>query len=115
MPLHTRLTAVFFLVCLILGLQPGYTTAQDDASNATLKQQLDATNKRFSDSMAPAVVNNINAAIKEVQDSGILANAKNEGDAAPDFTLPDAAGHEVNLHALLKQGPVVLTWYRGNW
>jgi len=111
----TRLRVVFFIVCLTFSLQPGYILAQDTDSNKTLKEQLDATNKRFTDSMAPAVVQNINDAVKEVQDSDILANAINEGDKAPDFTLPDASGNEVNLYSLLKKGPVVLTWYRGNW
>jgi len=33
------------------------------------------------------------------------------GDKAPDFTLPDQDGNEVSLHALLRQGPVVLYFY----
>jgi len=37
------------------------------------------------------------------------------GEAAPDFTLPDAYGKPVNLFTLLKAGPVVLTFYRGDW
>ena len=34
-----------------------------------------------------------------------------EGDIAPDFTLPDAAGRPVSLSALLEEGPVVLYFY----
>ena len=37
------------------------------------------------------------------------------GDAAPDFTLPDAMGRETRLSDLLASGPVVLTFYRGSW
>lgn len=37
------------------------------------------------------------------------------GTRAPDFTLPDAFGNSVRLSALLAQGPVVLTFYRGAW
>ena len=37
------------------------------------------------------------------------------GDKAPDFTLKDQNGKEVNLYQLLKKGPVVLSWYRGGW
>lgn len=33
------------------------------------------------------------------------------GDHAPDFTLPDQDGREVSLHALLREGPVVLYFY----
>jgi peroxiredoxin len=34
---------------------------------------------------------------------------------APDFTLPDAHGKPVPLSALLANGPVVVTFYRGGW
>jgi len=38
-----------------------------------------------------------------------------EGERAPDFTLPDAWGKQVNLAEQLKKGPVVLVFYRGAW
>ena len=53
--------------------------------------------------------------IAAVENSGILENAKNLGDKAPDFTLKNAIGETINLQAVLKNGPVVLTWYRGGW
>ena len=37
------------------------------------------------------------------------------GEKAPDFNLPDAFGIKVKLSVLLKQGPVVLVFYRGAW
>lgn len=37
------------------------------------------------------------------------------GDTAPGFTLPDAEGNPVALRDLLKQGKVILTFYRGAW
>jgi peroxiredoxin len=37
------------------------------------------------------------------------------GDTAPDFTLNDAVGHPVSLAELLTTGPVVVTFYRGEW
>ena len=112
-----KLTDCLLVVCLLFSLQPICVLAQgqESADNETLQQQLDATNKQFTARMDPAVVKNINEAVKEIQGSEILANAKNEGDQAPDFTLPDATGKKVHLYELLKKGPVVLTWYRGNW
>ena len=43
------------------------------------------------------------------------AHPLGEGDAAPDFTLPDATGKPVHLADLLASGPVVLAFYRGGW
>ena len=37
------------------------------------------------------------------------------GEAAPDFTLPDAAGAAVTLASFRDQRPVVLVSYRGYW
>jgi len=37
------------------------------------------------------------------------------GAAAPDFTLPDAAGAAVTLATFRDQRPVVLVFYRGYW
>jgi len=53
--------------------------------------------------------------IEQVRSSGVEKSARNVGDRAPDFTLPDAAGKPVHLADLLRRGPVVLTWYRGGW
>ena len=36
-------------------------------------------------------------------------------DTAPDFELPNAAGETIRLADLRKQGPVIITWYRGGW
>ncbi len=39
----------------------------------------------------------------------------NLGDKAPDFTLPNAHGEEKSLSDFLKDGPVILSFYRGGW
>src|ERR1700741_3354203 len=47
--------------------------------------------------------------------SGITKNSLQVGQKAPDFTLPNATGGEVSLSSLLIKGPVVLSFYRGEW
>jgi peroxiredoxin len=44
-----------------------------------------------------------------------LEAAHQVGDTAPDFTLNNATGQPVRLYEVLKNGPVILTWYRGGW
>ncbi|WP_282074042.1 peroxiredoxin-like family protein [Polaribacter atrinae] len=53
--------------------------------------------------------------ITSVADSGVLENALNVGDKAPNFTLKNALNKEVSLYNELENGPVILTWYRGGW
>ncbi|GCE07791.1 peroxiredoxin-like family protein [Dictyobacter aurantiacus] len=47
--------------------------------------------------------------------SGIAEHAKQRGEAAPNFALPNARGTILKLSDLLSRGPVVLTFYRGAW
>jgi len=50
-----------------------------------------------------------------VRSSGELDHALKVNDSVPDFSLPDAFGHQISLKALLKKGPVVISFYRGEW
>ena len=42
-------------------------------------------------------------------------NALNVGAKAPEFSLKDSTGKLVSSKEMLKQGPMVLTFYRGSW
>src|SRR5271155_3233943 len=53
--------------------------------------------------------------IDRVRVSGTLDHALKAGQRSPEFTLPDAFGHEVSLKTLLDKGPVVVSFYRGEW
>lgn len=53
-------------------------------------------------------------ATTELAESGI-AKGLAEGTVAPDFTLPNSTGEEITLYEELKNGPVVITFYRGSW
>lgn len=47
--------------------------------------------------------------------TGIEGKAIQNGEPAPDFTLPNHLGDNVNLGALLQEGPLVVSFYRGGW
>lgn len=53
--------------------------------------------------------------VEELRASTLFDQALRGGQAAPDFTLPDAQGRPVTLSGLLRGGPVVITFYRGGW
>jgi peroxiredoxin len=50
-----------------------------------------------------------------LQASGIEDRVLREGDTAPDFELPDAVGRLVRLTDLRARGPVIISFYRGQW
>jgi peroxiredoxin len=47
--------------------------------------------------------------------TGISSRALGEGDTAPDFELPDPTGRMVRMRELREEGPVVVSFYRGQW
>jgi len=53
--------------------------------------------------------------IEELRGSGVMQLVARVGQAAPDFTLPNATGAPVRLADLRARGPVVLSFYRGRW
>jgi peroxiredoxin len=54
-------------------------------------------------------------AVTAVERAGIPTAALTVGDAVPRFTLNDASGVPAHLDALLRAGPVVISFYRGGW
>lgn len=74
--------------------------------NEALAQQRAKTN--------PQAVKTITAANAALDASGEVSGLE-LGSRAPEFTLPDATGRPVRLSDRLARGPVVLTFYRGEW
>ena len=54
-------------------------------------------------------------ALASLASSGIAERALAVGDTATDFELPNAHGEPVRLSELLEAGPVILSFYRGQW
>ena len=63
----------------------------------------------------PKFMAGVDAIIDEAKVFQQGANAIKIGEKAPHFNLPNAQGEQVDLEALVKQGPLVITFYRGNW
>lgn len=84
-------------------------------SSASLQQELEATAQHLATVLPAAASQTIDAGIAAMQAAGLTQHSLRAGHHAPDFTLPEAAGQPVHLAELLKSGPVVLVFYRGNW
>lgn len=57
----------------------------------------------------------LDGAIAEIGKDIASREALAPGDIAPDFALPNATGSLVSLSEMLVGGPVILTFYRGEW
>jgi peroxiredoxin len=85
------------------------------ASRTPFQQALAATAQHLATALPPAASQTIDGGIAQVAAAGLAHHALAAGQLAPNFTLPDADGQPQTLAALLAQGPVVLTFYRGSW
>ncbi len=86
----------------------------------SLQDQLDAFKADFEAGRPPynvsrEVIEIMHRGTAELQASGLAGRALRAGDRAPTFVLPDADGHPVSSEALLQQGPIAISFYRGVW
>ncbi|QCX38636.1 AhpC/TSA family protein [Aureibaculum algae] len=63
----------------------------------------------------PEFMKGVDAIIKQAKDFQQGKDAIKIGQKAPSFKLPNPEGNSISLAALLNKGPVVITFYRGNW
>lgn len=84
-------------------------------TNTPLQQQIDEFMAQSAGRVPADLLKDLASPIGQLIKSGAAAKALKEGAQVADFTLPDALGNSVTLSHLLKQGPVVITFYRGEW
>jgi len=94
-----------------LTTQPEISQTMEKTQTQALEERKNNFNAKADEKTKQIYQEGLDAVVK----SGILENAKKVGDKAPMFTLKNAAGKEVALEDYLKDGPVVLVWYRGGW
>ena len=81
----------------------------------TLQEKLDTMREASKTRIPPEARAIMQRSIDDLRASGIMNRVARAGQAAPDFTLPDADGRSVSLTELRARGPVVLSFYRGRW
>lgn len=80
-----------------------------------LQDELNAL-KEQSMKMIPKETASIMAgAMEGLQQANILDRSKKKGDLAPDFELSNAKDETISSKALLSEGPVIVSFYRGSW
>lgn len=90
-------------------------TTTHQVPDGTLQGQITAFKAQMANQAPPEMVAGFDQNIDELVQAKIAENGLKTGDHASDFALPDVSGKQVSLSDLLKQGPVVVTFYRGEW
>jgi len=80
----------------------------------TLKQQTDAQIEK-SRQAKPEFMQSMDELMAKAHEFEQGSDAIDVGQQAPKFTLPSAQGQHVSLTELCAKGPVVVTFYRGDW
>jgi peroxiredoxin len=89
--------------------------ATDIPTDIPLQQQTDAFFALAKSQIPADLLQDLLSPVEQLIAAGAVERALKEGAQAPDFTLPDTLGNAVTLSHLLRQGPVVISFYRGAW
>jgi peroxiredoxin len=89
--------------------------ATEHIPTPSLQEQLDSLQAQDATETALELEARMQRDLEVLSRSGITQHSLQVGEQAPGFTLPDALGQPVTLSEFLKQGPVVVTFYRGEW
>jgi hypothetical protein len=81
----------------------------------TLQEKLQQFKQGVLAELSDADVALMDNATRELAQAGLVQRAKQAGEPAPLFSLPNTSGEIINLADLLTRGPVVITFYRGVW
>ncbi len=90
-------------------------TTIEQGPNGTLQQQIEAFLAQTAGQLPPELMTTFYQSIETLVQTDIAKNSLKVGEKAPDFTLPDTFGKQITLSELLQHGPVVVTFYRGEW
>src|ERR1700722_1726878 len=98
----------------ISGAGRGRDERTDPMSSVNPTGELTRQLAEFAAKIPDPLATRLRAASDETTVSGVAPGLA-VSERAPDFTLPNALGEPVGLTPRLAQGPVVLSFYRGEW
>lgn len=86
-----------------------------NTSTFTLQSQLADFKAGFKTRATPERVATMEAATAQLRSSGIEQAALSVGQRAPQISLPNARGKQVDLAKLWQRSPLIVVFYRGLW
>jgi peroxiredoxin len=84
-------------------------------TSKTLQQEIDEFYVDMSKQAPASLLSDIKQSVQDVTQTGIAERCLGVGALIPEFTLPNALGKQIALTDLLKVGPLIISFYRGQW
>jgi peroxiredoxin len=81
----------------------------------SLKAQLEACRREYEANAEPRALDAARRSIQAPAETGLVAKAVKAGETAPLFRLRCGSGGSFNLADLLTRGPVVISFFWGDW
>ena len=81
----------------------------------SLQNEIQALMGELGRKVPAEMMDKVGAFIGRLASEGVAKNARKAGDTAPGFTLRNISGRTVALAELLAKGPVVVSFFRGEW
>lgn len=80
-----------------------------------LEQQIEGLNENLAKQLPTEVLEVFGKSIQDLKANGIAESSIDIGEKFPDFTLPNTNDEMVELKKLLKNGKVIVAFFRGSW
>ena len=90
-------------------------TTVDREGTMDLKTQIEMLSEDMKSKIPDEAAAVMARALSELKSSELEKASLKKGSKCPEFSLPNAHGKLVSVNGLLRQGPVVLVFYRGGW
>lgn len=88
---------------------------RQDPAGKSLANELGTFYNQFHSDLPPEASSIIKSATSDAKQTFDPSTAIQIGARFPDFVLPDATGQEVSSADLLRHGPMLVSFYRGEW
>ncbi|MCP5461670.1 MAG: AhpC/TSA family protein [bacterium] len=106
---------LLFFICTAVSTTRAETGNTPSDIPQSLQEQLDAFAAESQSRITPESAEIMRQAAEEISGKNIPQTCLQKGDTVPFFELPNAKGELFSIQEKLKDGPVVITFYRGGW
>jgi peroxiredoxin len=80
-----------------------------------LAEKIERINQSFSRMMSQDDLHSLRKEIKKLAESGLAERSLKIGESIPECILPNERNEKIDIHSMLRNQPVIISFYRGQW